>query len=143
MGGGFESNENRAMIFVDSSVWIDYFNGKQTWQTDKLDQFSEEELILIGDIVLVEVLQGFRKNLDFEKASEALSVFPCPNLCGVDIAFKSANNFRDLRKRGITVRKTIDMIIGTFCIENEHVLLHDDKDFEPLSKYLGLQVVHQ
>ena len=131
------------MIFVDSSVWIDYFNGKQTWQTDKLEQFSEEELIIIGDIVLVEVLQGFRKNLDFGKAREALSLFSCPNLCGVDIAFKSANNFRALRKRGITVRKTIDMIIGTFCIENEHVLLHDDKDFEPLSKYLGLKVVHR
>lgn len=131
------------MIFVDSSVWIDYFNGKQTWQTDKLEQFSEEELILIGDIVLVEVLQGFRKNLDFEKARKALNVFSCPNLCGVDIAFKSVNNFRALRKRGITVRKTIDMIIGTFCIENEHVLLHDDRDFEPLSKYLGLKVVHQ
>lgn len=129
------------MIFVDSSVWIDYFNGNQNWQTDKLDQLLGEELILIGDIILAEVLQGFHKDKDFERARKALSLLPCPNICGVEIAIKSATNFRILRKKGVTIRKTVDVIIGTFCIENDHTLLHLDKDFESLAKYLGLKVV--
>ena len=129
------------MIFVDSSVWIDYFNGNKSWQTDQLDQLLGEELIIIGDIVLAEVLQGFRNEKDFENAKKALSLLPCPNLCGIEIAIKSAVNFRTLRKKGITIRKTIDMIIGTFCIENSHTLLHDDKDFELLVKHLKLKVL--
>lgn len=129
------------MIFVDSSVWIDYFNGNITWQTDRLARLLGEELIIIGDIVLVEVLQGFRKDKDFVNAKKALSLLPCPTLCGIEIAIKSAVNFRTLRKKGVTIRKTVDMIIGTFCIENNHPLLHDDKDFEPLTKHLELQVV--
>ncbi len=129
------------MIFVDSSVWIDYFNGNITWQTDRLARLLGEELIIIGDIVLVEVLQGFRKDKDFVHAKKALSLLPCPTLCGIEIAIKSAVNFRRLRKKGVTIRKTVDMIIGTFCIENNHTLLHDDKDFEPLTKHLELKVV--
>jgi len=129
------------MIFVDSSVWIDYFNGNKSWQTDQLDRFLGEELIIIGDIVLLEVLQGFRNEKKFEKAREALSLLPCPTLCGIEIAIKSAVNFRALRKKGVTVRKAIDIIIGTFCIENGHTLLHDDKDFEPLVRHLELKVV--
>ncbi len=129
------------MIFVDSSVWIDYFNSKKSWQTDQLDQLLGEELIIIGDIVLAEVLQGFRNEKDFENAKKALRLLPCPNLCGIEIAIKIAVNFRTLRKKGILVRKTIDMIIGTFCIENSHTLLHDDKDFEPLVKHLELKVL--
>ena len=129
------------MIFVDSSVWIDYFNGNKTWQTDQLDRLLGEELIIIGDIVLVEVLQGFRKDKDFVNAKKALSLLPCPTLCGIEIAIKSAVNFRTLRKKGVTIRKTVDMIIGTFCIENNHPLLHDDKDFEPLVKHLELKVL--
>ena len=129
------------MIFVDSSVWIDYFNANKTWQTDQLDKLLGEELIIIGDIVLAEVLQGFRNERDFKNAKKALSLLPCPNLCGIEIAIKSAVNFRTLRKKGVTIRKTIDMIIGTFCIENSHALLHDDKDFEPLVKHLELNVL--
>ena len=129
------------MTFVDSSVWVDYFNGIQTWQTDKLYQLLADKLIVIGDIVLAEVLQGFRSDKDFHKAKEALNALPCYNVCGKEIAIKSANNFRFLRKKGTTIRKTVDMIIGTFCIENNYTLLHDDKDFEPLAKYLRLKVV--
>ena len=129
------------MIFVDSSVWIDYFNGNITWQTDRLARLLGEELIIIGDIVLVEVLQGFRKDKDFVHAKKALSLLPCPTLCGIEIAIKSAVNFGTLRKKGVAIRKTVDMIIGTFCIENNHTLLHDDKDFEPLTKHLELKVV--
>ncbi len=127
------------MIFVDTSVWIDYFNGNKTWQTDRLAQLLGEELIIIGDIVLAEILQGFRHDNDFENAKKALSLLPCPNLCGIEIAVKSAVNFRTLRKKGITISKTVDMIIGTFCIENDHTLLHDDKDFEPLVNHLELK----
>jgi len=129
------------MIFVDSSVWINYFNGNITWQTDRLARLLGEELIIIGDIVLVEVLQGFRKDKDFVNAKKALSLLPCPTLCGIKIAIKSAANFRTLRKKGVTIRKTVDMIIGTFCIENNHTLLHDDKHFAPLTKHLELKVV--
>lgn len=129
------------MIFVDSSVLIDYFNGKENWQVEKFDKILGEEIIVIGDYVLVEVLQGFRNDKDYETAKNVLNSFPCFNICGEEIAIKSANNFRILRKKGITIRKTIDIIIGTFCIENELILLHNDKDFFPLEKHLGLKSV--
>jgi predicted nucleic acid-binding protein len=129
------------MIFVDSSVLIDYFNGKENWQVEKFDKILGEEIVVIGDYVLVEVLQGFRNDKDYETAKNVLNSFPCFNICGEEIAIKSANNFRILRKKGITIRKTIDIIIGTFCIENELILLHNDKDFFPLEKHLGLKSV--
>jgi len=129
------------MILTDSSVWIDYFNGNQTWQTNKLDFLLSDELIITGDIILTEILQGFRNDLDFRIAKKALNSLPCYTLCGKEIALKSANNFRVLRKRGVTIRKTIDMIIGTFCIENGFILLHDDKDFLPLIELLQLKVL--
>lgn len=129
------------MIFVDSSVLIDYFNGKENWQVEKFDKILGEEIVVIGDYILVEVLQGFRNDKDYETAKNVLNSFPCFNICGKEIAIKSANNFRILRKKGITIRKTIDIIIGTFCIENEFILLHNDKDFFPLEKHLGLKSV--
>jgi predicted nucleic acid-binding protein len=129
------------MIFVDSSVLIDYFNGNKNWQVEKLDEILGREIIVIGDYILVEVLQGFKNDRDYNTARNILSSFPCLNVCGEEIAIKSANNYRQLRKKGITIRKTIDIIIGTFCIENELQLLHNDKDFFPLEKYLGLQTV--
>lgn len=131
------------MIFVDSSVWIDYFNGKQTWQTDQLDDLLRQELVFIGDIVLAEVLQGFRKDDHFRRARKVLNMLPCVDLCGKGIAIKSAENFRALRKQGITVRKTIDMLIGTFCCENDYVLLHNDSDFDAMASHLRLRVVKQ
>jgi len=129
------------MILVDSSVLIDYFNGTENWQVEKLDEILGKEIIVIGDYILVEVLQGFKNDKDYETAKNILSYFPCFNICGEKIAIKSANNYRQLRKKGITIRKTIDVIIGTFCIENDLQLLHNDKDFFPLEKYLGLQSV--
>jgi len=129
------------MILVDSSVLIDYFNGNENWQVEKLDEILGKEIIVIGDYILVEVLQGFRNDVDYDIARNVLNSFPCFNICGEEIAIKAASNYRALRKKGVTVRKTIDVIIGTFCIENELQLLHNDKDFFPLEKHLGLQSV--
>ena len=129
------------MIFVDSSVLIDYFNGKDNWQVEKLDEILGKEIVVIGDYILVEVLQGFRKDKNYETAKEVLSAFPCLNMLGEEMALKSADNYRKLRKKGITIRKTVDLIISTFCIENDLELLHNDKDFFPFEKNLGLKSV--
>ena len=129
------------MILVDSSVLIDYFNGNETWQVLKLDEMLGKEIIVIGDYILTEVLQGFRNDKDYETAKNIFNTFPCMDICGEEIAIKSANNYRRLKKKGITIRKTIDVIISTFCIENDFILLHNDKDFFPFEKYLGLQSV--
>ena len=129
------------MILVDSSVWIDYFNGGDTPQTSKLDEPLGVELLGIGDIILTEVLQGFRIDADYDTAKQVLTSLTVFNMLGVEIAVKSADNFRVLRKRGITIRKTVDVIIATFCIENDHTLLFSDKDFMPFVQYLGLNTV--
>ena len=129
------------MILIDSSVLIDYFNGTTNWQVEKLNTLLGKEFLTIGDYILTEVLQGFRNDKDFQKAKHILKAFPCYDLLGENIAIKSAQNFRYLRKRGITVRKTIDSIIATYCIENNLSLLHNDNDFKPFEKYLKLQVV--
>jgi len=129
------------MILVDSSVWIAYFNGTSIPQADRLDDLLGQEPVALGDLILTEVLQGFRLDKDYDAAKDlltSLNVFP---LLGTDIAVKSADNFRFLRKNGITVRKTIDMIIATYCIENNFSLLHCDKDFEPFSTHLNLSSV--
>jgi len=129
------------MIIVDSSVWIDYFNGVNTPQTDKLDEILEMELLGIGDIIMTEVLQGFRSDRDYRAAKKALTSLAILPMLGTEIAIKSADNFRLLRKQGITVRKTNDVIIATFCIENNCSLLFSDKDFMPFVNYLGLDAV--
>ena len=129
------------MILVDSSVWIDYFNGLSTWQTDLLDDLLSNVPILIGDLILTEVLQGFRSDDDFEAAKTCLSIIPFREIGGYEIALRSAQNYRLLRKKGITVRKTIDVIIGTFCISEGITLLHNDRDFEPMVSHLSLKVL--
>jgi len=129
------------MILVDSSVWIAYFNGQNNWQSDLLDKILSNEPILIGDLILTEVLQGFRINSDFNKAKEFLDTLEFIRIGGYRIAVQSATNYRLLRKKGITVRKTIDVMIGTYCIENEITLLHDDHDFNPIEQILGLNVL--
>ena len=131
------------MVLVDSSVWINYFNGSSTWQTEILDQMLLQIPLFTGDLILTEVLQGFRKDKEYNSAREAMSILACKQMGGYEIAIKSAENYRKLRKKGITVRKTIDVIIGTFCINNNIPLLHDDKDFEPMVKYLGLKSISQ
>jgi len=129
------------MIFVDSSVWIDYFNGRITKQTNILDSIVGDELIIVGDIILTEVLQGFRQDKDFNKARELLDCFIFKEMLGMDIAVESAKNYRILRKKGVTVRKTIDVIIATFCIENNLPLLHSDRDFRAMEEHLALRVI--
>jgi predicted nucleic acid-binding protein len=129
------------MILVDSSVWIDYFNGRDTIQTVKLDELLGVELLGIGDLILTEVLQGFRSDADYRVAKQTLTSLTVFNMLGLEVAIKSADNFRELRKQGITIRKTVDVIIATFCIENRHSLLFSDKDFIPFVNNLGLTAV--
>jgi len=129
------------MIVVDSSVWIDYFTGKLTKQTNLLDSLLGSELIVIGDIILTEVLQGFQEYRDFNKAKKLLDSLIFRQMLGKELAIKSAENYRILRKKGVTIRKTIDVIIATFCIENNLPLLHSDKDFAPMEKHLNLKAM--
>jgi len=129
------------MILVDSSVWIDYFNGQRTWQTNVLDKLLSDVPIIIGDLILAEILQGFRSDNDYESAKNYLSALPFHQIGGYQVAVQSAQNYRILRKKGITVRKTIDVIIGTYCILEGLTLLHDDRDFDPMVSYLSLQVL--
>ena len=129
------------MILVDSSVWIDYFNGRSSRQTDLIDGLVQRDLLLIGDLILTEVLQGFRTPGDLRRARGALDQLAYEPMVGHDIAIASANNYRNLRGRGVTVRKTIDMLIATFCIERGHTLLHADRDFDPIEQHLGLRTI--
>lgn len=130
------------MLLVDSSVWIDFFNGKQTPKTLYLRDQADQREILLGDLILCEVLQGFRFEKDFIKAHQLLLSFPCQNISGRELALQTAQNYRYLRAKGITVRKTIDMMIATFCIENKHELLHSDRDFDAIEQHLPLLVKH-
>jgi predicted nucleic acid-binding protein len=129
------------MILVDSSVWIDYFNGLDTPQTNKLDTLLGTEPLGIGDLILTEVLQGFRADKDYELAKRLLTSLSVFDMLGMELAIKSADHFRYLRKRGISIRKTVDVIIATFCIETQHSLLFSDKDFLPFVEHLGLRAV--
>jgi predicted nucleic acid-binding protein len=127
------------MILVDSSVWVDYFNGKVTRETDFLDSLLGTEPVAIGDLILAEVLQGFRSDTDYETAKELLANLTTYDLLGASLAIKTADNYRALRKRGITVRKTADAIIATFCIERRTPFLYSDRDFDPFVRHLGLK----
>jgi predicted nucleic acid-binding protein len=129
------------LILVDSSVWIDYFNGAPAPQADKLDRLLGREPLAIGDLILAEVLQGFENDRDFTKAQRLLTSFNLIPIGGAEIAIAAARNFRYLRRRGVTVRKTIDTMIATRCIESGYDLLHSDRDFEPFVRHLGLHVV--
>ena len=130
------------MIFVDSSVWIDYFRGTSTSQAELLDSLLGSEPLLIGDLVLAEVLQDFQNDRDFNKAKQLLTSFQTVNVVDTEIAIQAARNFRILRGHGVTVWKTIDTLIATRCIENGFVLLHSDKDFDPFEDHTGLRVAH-
>lgn len=139
MGRRPRFNEVGSVILVDSSVWINYFNGIPTWQTDFLDHCLSNIPVIIGDLILVEVLQGFKSNKDYETAKDLLSTLPFRQIGGYNVAVQSAQNYRALRKSGVTVRKTIDVIIGTFCIMEGLPLLHDDRDFEPMVTHFSLR----
>ncbi len=130
------------MLVVDSTVWVDYFNGVKNQQTDYLYQIADKTPILIGDLILAEVLQGFRDDTDFETARRIFAKFLYVEMANPNLAVQSARNYRLMRRKGITVRKTIDSLIATYCIENEHDLLHNDIDFDGYEKHLGLSVIH-
>lgn len=127
------------MILVDSSVWIDYFRGTVTPQTEKLDAVLGVEPIATGDLILTEVLQGFISDQDFSQAKKLMMSLLVIDLAGQALAIQAANNFRTLRALGITVRKTIDTLIATRCIENRMPLLYSDRDFDPFVQHLGLR----
>ena len=129
------------MILVDSSVWIDYFRGSNTLAAATLDSLLGDEPVAIGDLILAEVLQGFGSDRDFNQGRKLLMTLPLVELVGKDIAVQAAKNFRMLRARGITVRKTVDTLIATSCIEKGIALLYEDRDFDPFVEHLGLQTV--
>ncbi|VTU25819.1 type II toxin-antitoxin system VapC family toxin [Variovorax sp. RA8] len=127
------------MILVDSSVWIDYFRGTDSVSADRLDQLLQTEPVAIGDLILAEVLQGFSSERDFTEARKLLTALEVVTLRGEAFAIDAAGNQRRLRALGFTVRKTIDTLIATWCIENDGTLLHDDRDFDAFEKHLGLR----
>jgi predicted nucleic acid-binding protein len=130
------------MWIVDSSVWIDYFNGRINPQTETLDRALGTHALGVGDLILCEVLQGFQDQREFEAARAAFKRLTIFAMGGERLAIQSAENFRALRRRGITVRKTIDCLIATFVIDQGFALLHNDRDFDAFETYLGLNVVH-
>ncbi len=127
------------MVLVDTSVWIDFFNGNTTVQTETLETLLSSTIVIVGDLILAEILQGFRENRDYQLAKQLLTELELISLCNVSYGIKSADNYRKLRKQGITIRKTIDCLIATYCIENKLALLYSDKDFEPFTTYLDLE----
>lgn len=127
------------MILVDSSVWIDFFRGTVTPETERLDALLGSELLVVGDLILAEVLQGFSSERDFHQARKLLTALDVVTLGGSEIAIQAARNFRTLRARGVTIRKTIDTLIATRCIESDSALLFSDRDFEPFVEHLGLR----
>ena len=127
------------MILVDSSVWIDLLNDVVTEQVRRLRALLPTTPLLIGDLILFEVLQGFRIEAQARLVERSLSRFEAVSLIDPELAVKVAANYRFLRRRGITVRKTIDVIIATYCIQRGHSLLHSDRDFAPMERLLGLQ----
>lgn len=127
------------MILVDSSVWIDYFRGTATPQVEKLDSLLGSEPIATGDLILTEVLQGFASDRDFNQAKKLMTSLVIMDLAGQSIAIQAAKNFRVLRSLGVAVRKTIDTVIATRCIESGLPLLYSDRDFDPFAEHLGLR----
>ena len=128
------------MILVDSSVWIDYFRGAATPQTERLDALLGQEAVAVGDLILAEVLQGFPRERDFNLARQLLLALEVVPIVDARLAIQAARNYRFLRAQGVTVRKTIDTLIATRCIQDELTLLHSDRDFEPFVAHLGLRV---
>ena len=128
------------MILVDSSVWIAQLRGLQTAATARLAAAAGQEPLLVGDLILLEVLQGARDEFHAARIERGLRRYTVVPLLDAELAPQAARNYRKLRDLGVTVRKTADIIIGTFCIEHHHTLLHDDRDFAPMEKHLGLMV---
>lgn len=128
------------MIVADTSVWIDYVRGIDASHTNILDYELINNRVITGDIIIAEFLQGFRDDKDFLDAKRIMESLEYRDFLGKDVAIQAAMNFRTLKKKGITVRKTIDVIIATFCIVNGFEFIHNDRDFNPMEEYLGLMV---
>jgi predicted nucleic acid-binding protein len=126
------------VIVVDSSVWIDFLNGRDAPHVKRLRAIIGTEEVIVGDLMLCEVLQGLDDERTAREVEGLMRRFEIVHMAGDAIAVAAAGNFRSLRRRGITVRKTIDLLIGTWCIENRRPLLHNDSDFHPMARYLGL-----
>lgn len=129
------------MIIADTGIWIDYFNGVINLYSNRLDQALQDEQVALTDIILMEILQGFRSEKEYSRAKTALNALPCFEILGVKNALRYAEYYRTLRKQGITIRKNNDVMIAGFCIVQRIPLLFNDRDFEPFVKYLGLQTV--
>lgn len=129
------------MVVVDSSVWVDYFNGQAMPETDRLDRLLGTEPVAIGDLILAEVLQGFRNDADYKMARQLLTSLTVHDMLGAARAVRVAEHYRALKRKGVTIRKTTDAIIATFCIEQKLPLLYSDRDFDPFVRHLGLQSV--
>lgn len=130
------------MVIIDTTVWIDYLRGNTTPQVEWLEAEMTRQRLGITDIILCEVLQGIRGDREFESVRDALLRYEVFSMGGVELALAAAENYRTLRAQGITVRKTIDCFIATFCLMNGHILLHNDRDFDPFETLLGMQVIH-
>ncbi|QKK24175.1 type II toxin-antitoxin system VapC family toxin [Rhizobium hidalgonense] len=128
------------MIVVDSSVWITHLRGIESAARRRLQDIEDPLEILVGDVILLEVLQGARNERHAATIEASLRQFTIRPMLGESLAIRAARNYRLLRERGITVRKTMDLIIGTFCIQEGHSLLHDDRDFDPMAEHLGLRI---
>ena len=129
------------MIVVDTSVWIAHLRGVRTEPVWKLTSIERTNEILVGDLILLEVLQGARDEAHAARIERDLRQFPIEPMLDERLAVRAAANYRELRRRGSTVRRTVDVIIGTFCLERGHALLHDDRDFDPFAMHLGMRVV--
>jgi len=129
------------VIAVDSSTWIGHFRRGESNSVRVLHSLFGETELLVGDIVLLEILQGARDEAHAVRIARELNAFNIVRMLDEEIAVQAAHNYRALRGKGVTIRKTVDLVIGTFCIEHGHTLLHDDRDFEPMRMHLGLQVL--
>ena len=126
------------VIVVDSSVWIDFLRGRNSRQVRHLLASLGSEEIIVGDLMLCEILQGLESEREALEVETLLRNFEIVSMAGEAIAIEAARNYRSLRRRGITIRKTIDLLIGTWCIETRRPLLHNDSDFHPMARHLGL-----
>ena len=129
------------MILVDTSVWVDHLNDSPTVEVRVFRQLVGRQELIVGDLILCEVLQGLRSDREAALVEQAMRRFNVVSLTNPDLAVRAAANYRFLRGKGVTIRKTIDVLIGTYCIEQGHTLLHADRDFEPMHLYLGLSVI--
>lgn len=128
------------MVIVDTSAWVEFFNDGNRPVADLVERYLEKEMVALGDLIYCEVMQGIRSAKEREEISALFLTLPRYDMVGFRIAEKSAHNYRLLRERGVTVRKTIDVLIGTFCAENDLQLVHHDRNFDLMARHIGLKV---